>query len=155
MYETALTFHNFLRLAVVLVAAWVVLRAFRGWFGKKPWSIMDRTSVLVLTILVDVQLLIGLLLHILWSPVTKSAWANAGEAMKEPSIRWFFVEHPVMMIVAVALVHIGKATGKGAPTDKARHRKVALFVGIALVLFLVGTPWPWQEVARPWLRMPG
>lgn len=155
MYETALSIHNILRLAVLAVGLWVMVRAFSGWFGGKPWKIGDRTSVLVLMILVDVQLLIGILLHVVWSPLTKGAWANMSSAMQDAPVRKFFVEHPILMILGVALVHMGKSTGKGAPTDKARHRKLAIYVTVAVVLFAVGSSWPWQEAARPWLRLPG
>ena len=155
MYETALTFHNILRLAVVVVSAWVVFRALRGWFGKRQWTAGDRVSALVLMILVDVQLTIGILLHLVWSPVTKSAFSNMSAAMKDSSIRRFLVEHPVMMIGGVALVHAAKVMNKTAPSDSVRHRRMAIFIGIALILFFVGSPWPWQAVPRPWLRMPG
>ncbi len=154
MYEIALVIHSVLRIAVLAVGLWVVLRAFRGWFGKKPWTIADRTSALVLTILVDVQLLIGVLLHLVWSPLTKSAFNDMGAAMKDAPLRKILIEHPILMLVGVALVHIGKSTGKGAPTDKARHRKLAIFVAVALALFVVGSSWPWQDPGRPWLRMP-
>lgn len=155
MYETALVVHSVLRIAVLVVGLWVVLRAFRGWFGKKPWSIADRTSALVLTILVDVQLLVGILLHLVWSPLTKNAWGDMSATMKDAPLRKIFIEHPTLMLIGVALVHIGKRTGKGAPTDKSRHRKLAIFVAIALALFVFGSSWPWQDPPRPWLRMPG
>ncbi|MBL8860694.1 MAG: hypothetical protein JNK02_01670 [Planctomycetes bacterium] len=155
MYETALILHNVLRLVVVALTLWVVLRAFQGWRGRRPFGATDRLNALVLTILVDTQLVIGLLLHFVWSPVTKNAMADMGAAMKDPSLRKFVVEHPVLMIAGIALVHAGKLAAKGASNDAGRHRRTFVFLSIALILFLIGTPWPFQEVGRPWLRMGG
>jgi len=155
MYETALTIHNVLRLAVLVVALWVVLNAIRGWLGNKPWTTGDRLSGLILMILVDVQLLIGILLHFVWSPVTKNAFADMGAAMKDASVRKFLVEHPIMMIAGIALVHAAKIMNKSATKDSVRHRRTAIFVGIALLLFFFGTSWPWSAVPRPWLRLGG
>jgi hypothetical protein len=155
MYETALTIHNILRLVALLMTLLVVVRAFQGWRTKRAWNTKDRLNTLVLTIVVDTQLVLGILLHVLWSPVTKSAFSNMGEAMKDASIRKFLVEHPVMMLAGVALVHAGKLAAKGASNDAARHRRLFIFLGIALLLFFFGTPWPWHAVARPWLRVGG
>jgi len=155
MYETALTIHSVLRLAVVLVALWVVIRAVGGWLGGAPWNSGHKLSSLVLMILVDVQLTIGILLHFVWSPVTKNAFADMGSAMKDASVRKFLVEHPIMMIAGIALVHAAKIMNKNSKSDSARHRRTAIFVGIALVLFFVGSAWPWQAVPRPWLRLGG
>lgn len=154
MYETALTFHSVLRLAVLVLCVLIVFRGLRGAFGGQTWTTGDKLRTLVLVILVDVQLTIGLLLHLVWSPVTKNAFSDMGTAMKEPSIRKFLVEHPVMMIGGVALVHAAKVLSRKAADDGARHRRMAIFVGIALVLFFVGSPWPWQSVPREWLRLP-
>jgi predicted nucleic acid-binding protein len=155
MYETALILHNVLRLVALLLCLLVVVRAFRGWRTKRPWSASDRLYTLLLTIVVDVQLVIGILLHVLWSPVTTNAFKDMGAAMKDASIRKFLVEHPVMMIAGIALVHAGKILAKNATHDAVRHRRLFVYVGIALLLFFFGTSWPWQEVARPWLRTGG
>lgn len=153
MYELALMVHNVLRLVVVVVTLIVVLSAVRGWLGSKPWASGDRTGLLVLTILVDIQLLIGILLHLVWSPLTKQAFQDMGAAMKDGSVRKFVVEHPVMMLAAIALVHVAKVAAKKTTNDASRHRRTAILVGIALVLFVFGTAWPWTDAARPWLRL--
>ncbi len=155
MYETALTIHNVLRLAVLVVSAWVVVRAVSSWLGNKPWVAGDRRSMLVLMILVDVQLTIGILLHFVWSPVTTNAFSNMGAAMKDASVRKFLVEHPILMIAGIALVHAAKIMNKRATKDSVRHRRTAIFVGIALLLFFFGTSWPWSATPRPWLRFGG
>ncbi len=76
-----------------------------------------------------------------------------GAAMKNASVRFFTVEHALMMIIAWLLVHIGRSSVKRADTDAAKHRRMLLYFGIALLLILAAIPWPFRtEIARPLFR---
>jgi len=76
-----------------------------------------------------------------------------GPLMKNNYDRFFVVEHAFMMIIAWILVHIGRSAVKKAATDRAKHKKMLIFYGIALLLILISIPWPFRvEVARPLFR---
>ena len=109
MYETTLTVHSILRLAVLLLVGAAFLRAAHGTATGRPWGSGDRVSALVATIVVDLQLVIGLVLHLALSPVTKNAFSNMGVAMKDPEMRRWTVEHPTLMLVAVVVLLLSKA----------------------------------------------
>jgi hypothetical protein len=102
----------------------------------------------VFTVAFDLQLLVGLLLYGYFSPWVKVALANMGEAMKSAELRYWAVEHPLPMLVALALAHLGRARGK-RPT--ASHRQAVVYFGLALLLVLMSTPWPFTSHARPLL----
>lgn len=153
MYETTLTVHSILRLAVLLLVGAAFLRAAHGTGTGRPWGSGDRVSALVATIVVDLQLVIGLVLHLALSPVTKNAFSNMGVAMKDPEMRRWTVEHPTLMLVAVVVLHVGSALRKRCETDPLRHRWTAITLGAALALILLGMPWPGGEGARPFLRL--
>lgn len=123
--------------------------------GNRPWGHFDRLSTLLLVIAVDVQFVLGLLLYFVWSPLTQSAMGDMGAAMKDAPVRKMAVEHPVMMIAAIALVHAARVMAKRANKDSVRFRRTFICLGVALLLFYFGTSWPWSEYPRPWLRMPG
>ena len=76
-----------------------------------------------------------------------------GPVMKNSYDRFFTVEHTTMMILAWILVHVGRTSVKRASTDAAKHRKMLLFFGLALLLILAAIPWPFRtEIARPLFR---
>ena len=152
MYATALSIHNVLRIAVVVICLWAFFRALTGWLGHRTWGHMDRMSTLLLVILVDLQLVLGLLLYFVWSPLTQTAMHDMSAAMKDAPVRKMAVEHPVMMIAAIALVHAARVMARNSSKDSVRHRRTAICLAVALTLFLVGTGWPWQLYPRPWLR---
>ncbi len=64
-----------------------------------------------------------------------------GDSMKDAVVRLFVVEHPLMMILAVALITVGFSKHKNKTTDKAKFKTIALYYGIALLFVLSKIPW--------------
>ena len=71
---------------------------------------------------------------------------NMGDVMKDPFSRFFTVEHTVGMLLAIILIHIGKAQGKKRISDRAKHKRTLLFYVLALLVILGSIPWPFREV---------
>ena len=69
-----------------------------------------------------------------------------GEVMKDPNSRFFVVEHFAGMLVAIILIHIGKAQAKKRIGDKAKHRRTLIFYLLALLIILASIPWPFRQV---------
>ena len=103
------------------------------------------------TIALDLQLLVGLLLHLGLSPLTQMAFENVAAAMRSPSLRFWAVEHPFGMVIALVLVHVVRVRIRKAATDVSRHKLAAILFGIALVVILLSSPWPGTPNARPLL----
>lgn len=141
MYTGLLHTHNMFRWLVLLTLVVVVLLAFTGWFGKKEWTKKDRLSGLLVTIFMDIQFLVGIILYAFVSPVTKAAFADFGAAMKNSDLRFYTVEHILMMVIALVLVHMGKVKSKKTDIPWKKHRTAAIFYGVALLLILAGIPW--------------
>jgi hypothetical protein len=153
MYDNALIAHNFMRWIALLLVLYAFVRAFSGWMGDKPRNTLDRTVSLLAMIAVDLQLVIGLLMWALWSPQVKAARENMGAAMKDSELRYWIVEHPTFMLLAIAFVHLGKVLANKAKTPRGSHGRGVLFFGLALALMIYGTPWPGSDPnARPWFR---
>jgi len=51
------------------------------------------------------------------------------------------VEHILLMVIALAFVHIGKAKSQKAKTSFKKHRAAAIWYGLAFILVLAGIPW--------------
>lgn len=153
MYETTLTLHSILRLAVLVLLGLAFLRSAQGTLTGRAWTSGDRLTALLATIALDLQLVLGLALHLGFSPVTENAFSNFGAAMKDPELRRWTVEHPTMMLAAIVLVHVGSALRKKSATDVVRHRWAAITLGAALALVLVGMPWFGGAHPRPFLHL--
>lgn len=141
MHTGLLHSHNGLRWLVLLALLISIVFAFSGWFGKRDWKKIDNISGLFLVIFMDIQFLIGIILYAFVSPITKAAFNDFGAAMKNSELRFYAIEHFTFMIIALALVHIGRAKSKKDIAGWKRHRSAAIFYGISLLLILAAIPW--------------
>lgn len=146
-----LVIHSFLRWAIVLLGVWAVLSALFAVMSKREYRSSDNKLGLFFMISCDLQLLLGLILYFtgMWFEKLKS---GMGAVMKDPTERFFTVEHALMMIIAWLLVHVGRSMVKRADTDAQKHKRTLIYFGIAMVIILVMIPWPFREpgIARAW-----
>ena len=150
MYTTVLFLHSWVRWIVLVVGAVAFVRATTG--GGRPWTGGDDRAMLLFTIALDVQLLLGLVLYVVLSPTVGLAFQNTRVAMQTTSIRFFVVEHAIGMFLAVAAAHVGRVRIRRA-VPEAKRRNAAIFSGISLLLMLIAMPWPGLPYARPLFRV--
>jgi hypothetical protein len=152
VYSFLLPLHNLLRWLLLAAALFAVIRAAMGGFGKKDWSPLDDRVGFWFTMVMDLQVLVGLILYLFFSPLTLSAFQNFSGAMQNLTMRFFAVEHIGLMIVALALAHIGRVSARKASDAPVRHRRALVWFGLALLAMLLAIPWPFSGVPRPWIR---
>lgn len=138
MHNILVILHSYNRYLILAALVFVLYRAYTGWLGRKPFENADNTGSLVLLSLAHLQLLLGLIMYAFTSHWTKTAFADFGAAMKDPMPRYFAVEHILAMIIAVVLVQLGRTFSKKAADDTEKHRKLAIYTSIAM-LIIVGT----------------
>ncbi|MCK5315018.1 MAG: hypothetical protein KAJ53_07835 [Anaerolineales bacterium] len=141
MYQIVLAIHNTVRWVILIAGAIAVIRAYMGWFGKRDWTETDRKIGLLFTISIDVQLLLGLLLFIFLSPITKAAFSAFGDVMSDAGLRFFTLEHTFYMLLAVVFAHLGSILPKKVEDVVAKHRRAAIWFTLALLIILLGMPW--------------
>ena len=152
MYSAVLILHSWMRWAVLLLAVLVIVRAWSGLSARKLWDAADRRGLLLFTIAIDLQTLLGLILYLGVSPVIALAFQNLGAAMRNGSVRFFLVEHALGMLIAVALAHVGSVKVKKAADAQAKHRLALTFVAVTLVVIALSIPWPGLAAGRPLFR---
>lgn len=141
MHDLVLGIHSLLRWVVVILAALALGRALWGWWGQRAWEALDERLGLFFTVSLDVQVLLGLLLYLFLSPITTGAFASLGEAMADPALRFWLIEHIGWMIAALILAHVGRALAKRASEARQKHQRTALFFGLAILAVLIAIPW--------------
>jgi hypothetical protein len=152
MYASVLWLHSWLRWAVLLTGLVAWLRAIGGKTARRPWTPQDELWGLLLTISVDLQFLVGLVLYLFLSPITRLGLRNFAAAMQINVARFFTVEHVIGMIVGIALVHVARVKIRKAADPDRKHRLAMVLFGIALIVMIISIPWPGMPVARPLFR---
>ena len=124
--------HSGLRFVVVILLLVAIITALAGWFGKRTYTNGNRKLNLFAMISAHTQLLVGLLLYFL-SPLVQFS----SDTMKEPTTRYWTVEHISMMIFAIILITIGYSRSKKAQVPESKHRTIAIFYILAVVVVVV------------------
>jgi|TARA_B100002003_G_scaffold162166_1_gene150535 uncharacterized membrane protein (DUF485 family) len=152
MLNLILILHSLLRWAAIAFGLVAIGRAAAG-LTKTPttWIESDAKFSRLFAISLDVQMLLGILMYLFFSTITTSAFQNMGEAMGNSVVRFWIVEHPTIMLVALVFAHIGVARARKMVNPNAKHRTTLIFLGISLALILIGTPWPGSPAERPLL----
>jgi len=144
MYGPVLFLHSWMRwVALALILVSIVFAA-----QKRNDALAKKLSIFTM-VSFHVQLLLGLLLYGVLSPVVKGAFADMGSAMKDGAVRFYVAEHLVGMLVAVVIVSVGHIRAKKASDDAtASKRRLTMFV-IGLLVTLASIPWPFMAAGRP------
>lgn len=152
MYTGMLHLHSFGRWVVLILLLIAIFKNLGA--NNRPYDRGDAKLNLFLMISADVMLLVGIYLWLAgpWGLQLIQNNGGMGGVMGDRVNRFFAVEHQVGMILAIALIHIGKAQGKKSMADSAKHRRTAIFYIIALLVILISIPWPFREVGagRGW-----
>ena len=131
MYEFFKDAHSGFRYVLFVLVLIAIIQSLIGWLGKRPYSEGNRKINLFAMISADIQLLLGIVLYFL-SPFVQF---NSG-TMKNDTTRYFTVEHWVMMLIAIALIHIGHSKSKKATTPENKHKSIAIFFILALLIII-------------------
>lgn len=131
-------------LAIVLLIALVIsiIVTLMNYLNNKPYN---RKIALIGFISSHLQLLIGLIIYFV-SPLGIQAFS--GENMKNSLSRLYFLEHPLMMIIAIVLITIGYSKAKKIIDAKKANQTVLIMYTIGLILILSRIPWStWSILA--------
>lgn len=131
--------HNILRWVILLLLLITLFQA----FGKNAGI---RKTSLWLLISAHLMLLVGLYQVIAGRYGIIHGLPEGAELMKDKFYRFFWVEHPLLMIAAIVLITMARGRAKAL-----NYRSAGWLLVIALLLILAGVPWPFREiVGRHW-----
>ena len=146
LYQALVHVHSIGRWIVLLLLIFAVLNSLIA--GSRPFIRSDNRLGLLLTIFADLMLLIGIALWY-FGPRGYQLIQNTGsmsDVMKDATTRFYVVEHALGMLIAIVLIHIGKAQAKKGISDRAKHRRTMIFYLLALLIIAVSIPWPFRVV---------
>ena len=140
MYNALLHSHSGLRwIALFLIIAAIFNAAKSQNSGK--YLKKDKMLNLFAMIFMHIQLLVGLGLYFI-SPkvIFAEGW------MKDSLTRFFGMEHILLMIIAIAVITMGRSKAeKKLKGTRDKHRKIMVSYTIGLLLILISIPWPFRE----------
>jgi hypothetical protein len=139
IYITLLTMHSFFRYALYLMFLYSFV-VFMSSYRQKQIQPSFQKSHKILTILTDIQFLMGLILYFI-SPLVQTAISDIKSAMKNSELRFFLLEHGTLMIFILALLHILNSKLKKSPLSDNIIKISLVFYIIIGIFFIIGFPY--------------
>ena len=116
-----MTIHGELRWLVVLAAIIVIIKFLIGWLGKREYASLDQKLLLAFTILLDINVLLGLIILFF------------GGGFTGPRL-----EHATTMILAAIAAHMTAIWRRSTDSSlKFRNQLLMVVLGVILVIFCV------------------
>jgi len=144
--------HNLLRWIIVVLLLLSIIKAYTGWKGNKSFLAGDAKIWLFTMIASHITLLLGLYQWLMGRYGLLTFEIPAGSSrMKDPFIRFFQVEHPVSMLLAILFITLGRGMAKKDLSDSLKYRQAFVYFFVALLLLLAAVPWPFRGeiIGRP------
>lgn len=146
MYPTILVLHSWVRWLVILAGLWAVASAASG------RASLGRGRVgPIFAHGLGIQFVLGVLLYV-FSPITRAAIGDMSGAMGNRGLRFWAVEHPMLMVLAVVFAHVGLNVSRRKSAANEASRLPFLWYALAMVAVLAAIPWPFMGQARPLFR---
>jgi len=133
MYQGILHAHSGLRWIVLIL---IIVNVVNAMGGTKIFTDKDKRLSLFALIATHTQALLGLYLYYT-SPKVQFSESTMSNSM----LRFFTMEHTLMMLIAIILVTLGNRWAKKGAT-----KKVFWHYLIALLIILAAIPWPFREM---------
>jgi len=149
LYNGLLIFHSFFRWVVLFGLIFNLLTSFYKYKLQYSFKIKDYLIAKFAVILCYIQAVIGLSLYYL-SPFVKSFYQNTNLNIHNREIRFFSIEHSLMMLVAIIVITVGTRKSK---SSKNGFKVIFIWFFIAIFIILLNIPWEFSPlVHRPLLR---
>ncbi len=145
MLKGLLHAHSGLRWILLVLLVATIISSFNKWKSNAKYESIDNKLSLMTMITTHIQLLIGLFLYFKSSRVKLS-----GLDMSSSPDRFFTVEHIFGMLVAIALITIGRMQSKKITTDTLKHKKIFVLFFVAFLIILITIPWPFRGFGNAW-----
>ena len=133
--------HSILRWIILL---FLLLALFQA-FAKRPGI---RSSSLFLMICAHLMFLIGIYQLLNGRYGVLKGLPEGVELMKNSFYRFYWVEHPLMMFLAIVLITIARGKAKVL-----NYKATGWLLLVALILIIAAMPWPFRDIigeGRKW-----
>lgn len=152
MYSTLLSLHSLFRWLVVASLLIAISKSISGLFNKNKFTPLDNSIRHWTATIAHIQFAIGVTLYFV-SPIIDYFLHNYNEAVHVREIRFFGMEHSVMMLTAITLITIGSIKAKRKTTDSDKFKTMTIWFSLSFLIILLMIPWSFSPLAnRPYFR---
>ena len=136
LYAFLQKFHSGWAYLALLLLVVAVVNSLVGMASKKEFTAKDKKIAILGLIGTHTQLLVGLILYF----VSPLGFESLGK-MADKALRLTSLEHPLVNIIAIALITIGWVKHKKLTTSESKFKTFSIYYSLGLLLILSRIPW--------------
>lgn len=142
--------HSLLRWIILILLVLSIVKSFTGFRSGRSFQDGDRKIWLFTMISAHITLLLGLYQWLMGRyGIISKGFSGEGSFMKDKFYRFYWMEHPFLMIIAIVLITLGYGMAKKDIPDQEKYKKAFRYFLVALIVILAAIPWPFrQDIGR-------
>jgi hypothetical protein len=147
MSSVLLQIHSILRWVLLLLLFLSIIQSLIGWLKRRELREGDTKLWLFTMISAHTTFLIGLILLFFGRfGILSSGLPEGVVLMKDKFYRFYWIEHPTGMLIAIVLITLGRGVVKKQITDPSKYKRAFWLFLVALIVILATVPWPGREI---------
>jgi hypothetical protein len=154
IYPIVLALHNITRWLVLFLGVWSCVQLWVGHIQHLTWRPINTLLLRVFAYVISVQCVLGFIVYLTPDGFVNGI-LNLGVVvwMKNTILRFYALEHPLQMFIAIAVSHINNYIVRHRlKSDVQRYKVGAWLMLFVILLIITAVPWPFLVHGRPWLR---
>ncbi len=152
MYNFFLITHSWLRWAVLIMAVYAIYKNYEGLTSGRKWLAADKKVNTLFMSTLHLQLLIGLILYVGFSPLVQTFFADPKASMKVAELRFWGMEHFAGTFIGIIVAQIGSIRAKKQVSDAGKFRTAFFYFLAAMAIILLMIPFGIWNAERPLFR---
>ncbi len=137
-YTLVINIHGFVSSIFTVLALILLFRSIKGWTSSKPYTKWDRQISIWFLIFLYIQLVLGILLYFVLGDQSDGA-SSIEAAAEQMSMRFWALEHFVIMIFTLFLSQLGWIFIRKSRLDLNKHKNTLFYFGTSIFLIIVST----------------
>lgn len=137
-YDVVIAVHGLVSSVFTLLAVVILIRSIRGLSLKKAYTNWDNNISILFLVFLYVQLILGVLLYFVLGNQTGGT-SSMEAAAEQMSLRFWALEHFVIMIFTLFLSQLGWIFIRKSKLDLNKHKNTLFYFGISILLIIIST----------------
>ncbi len=137
-YDLVFNIHRFVSAIFIIITIIILVRSYRGRKFKTSYTNFDKNIAALFLVFLYIQLVLGVLLYFGLGKQSVGA-ASFEETVEKMSLRFWALEHSIVMMFALFLSQLGWIFIRKSKLDLNKHKNTLFYFGISILLIIIST----------------
>ncbi|MCF6342293.1 MAG: hypothetical protein L3J31_05750 [Bacteroidales bacterium] len=138
IYDLFMSIHGIVSTVFTILAILILYRSISGWVYRKSYTKLDKYNSLAFLVFLYIQLVLGILIYLFLGDQGHGV-SSLEEATRQMSLRFWALEHFIIMIFTLFLSQLGWVFIRKSRSDLKKHKNTLFYFGLSILLIVAST----------------